>query len=418
MEGKERAGTRRTSGTRRGRVLGIFVVLALGAAALPALAGAIGDTDTPTPNRDINSYAVFGWDSVAIKGKSGARINGGNVGVDAAGGQVNICVNGELTMGPGTQLVGDYLSVSTLCRLHDVFYGPGHRPPTLNAIPHHGDNTFSAPINPTNVPAFPTDARCDGTKPIVRTPTAGPYDLAPGTYGNLTIKDGSPITLMRLTSGSYTFCDVNIGRDVWLDLEATTKVIVTGTFSISNESAIGHAPGNMSYNGVTPDTAPAQFFVRGDRAEVAHLPNISPCRIWSQSITAGDCDSGYHVNFSKHTFIRASFFARNGRLNLGHDTDLFGKYWAKAIISDLGTRIEVPPCCTTGNTTTTAPTTTTIKPTTTSTSTTSTTRATTTTTTTRPPITTTSTSTTTTTRPTTTTTSTTIRPTTTTIPGT
>jgi hypothetical protein len=384
---------------------------------LPALAGAIGDTDTPTPNRDINSYAVFGWDSVAIKGKSGAKINGGNVGVDAVGGQVNICLNGELTMGPGTQLVGDNLSVSVLCRLHDVFYGPGHRPPTLNSIPHHGDNTFTAPINPTNVPAFPNDARCDGTKPIVRTPFAGPADLAPGTYGNLTIKDGSPITLMRLGSGTYTFCDVNIGRDVWLDLEATTKVIVTGTFSISNESAIGHAPGNTSYNGTTPDTAPAQFFVRGDRAEVAALPNINPCRQWFGNIWAGECDSGAHVNFSKHTFIRASFFARNGQLNLGHDTDLFGKYWARSIISDLGTRIVVPPCCTTGNTTTTSTTratttTTTIRPTTT----TSTTRDTTTTTTTKP------TTTTTTIRPTTTTTvpptTTTIRPTTTTIPGT
>ena len=369
MEGNERAGARRTTGIHRRRALGIFAVLAIGAAAVPALAGAIGSPDSPSPNRDINSYAIFGWDSVAIKGAKNAKVVGGNVGVNKAGGQLNICINGALTMGAGTQLVGDYLGISKQCTLHDVFYGKGHKPNGLAQIKHHGSAEFTAPLNPVNVPAAPTDARCDGTKSIVKG-LGGNQTLQPGVYGNLTVKDGPSNknrNLYKFTAGTYVFCDVNIGKSIWLDVTPTTKVIVTGTFSVSNDSVIGHGPGG-EYPGAG-DTASAQWFVRGDRAEIADRPTVRPCEWWAYDVYGGDCDSGAHVNFSKHTYIRSSFYARNGNLNLGNNTDLFGRYWARSISSDFGTRVTLPPGTPTPSTTT--PTTTRV--------TTSTTRATTTT---------------------------------------
>jgi hypothetical protein len=425
--------TTRDLGKRRRRWL-LGVVAGAGALALivPTFAGAAasGAPDSPTPPKDIRTYAVFGWDAVMIKGQNGAQVMGGNIGVNAAGGKATVCANGQLRMGKNTALVADNLGISSLCSLWDVYYGTGHRPPAsvMTQMPYHGEAAFTAPLNPTNVPTFPDNAKCKfGVAPMVKNNDGTTLNLAPGVYQSLQVKDGKTIgeyNKLKLGSGVYTFCNMTLGRDVWLDLEPTTIVIVTGVFSMSNESVIGHAAGDPNFPGVG-DTSTAQWFVRGDNKDKADKSDLAPfqCKVLltqtGESLW-GNCDSGTHVGFSKHTWVRSSFFARNGQLNLGHDTDLFGRYWAKSIGSDIGTRIQAPPPPPPPPSTTLSSTTTTTLPGTTTPPSTGTTTSTTRPPTTTPPTTgtTTSTSTTSTTRPPTTTPPTTARPTTTTIPGT
>ena len=72
-------------------------------------------------------------------------------------------------------------------RLH-LFLPEGHKPSDLAKTKHHGSAEFTAPLNVINVPDAPSDERCDGSKSIVKGLT-GNQTLAPGVYGNLTIKD-------------------------------------------------------------------------------------------------------------------------------------------------------------------------------------------------------------------------------------
>jgi hypothetical protein len=425
--------TTRDLGKRRRRwLLGVVAGAGAVASIVPTFAGAAasGAPDSPTPPKDIRTYAVFGWDAVMIKGQNGAEVTGGNIGVNALGGKATVCANGQLRMGKNTALVADNLGISSLCSLWDVYYGPGHRPASsvMNIMPYHGEATFTAPLNPTNVPTFPENAKCKfGVAPMVKNNDGTTLNLAPGVYQSLQVKDGKTIgqyNKVKLQSGIYTFCNMTFGKDVWFDLEPTTIVIVTGVFSMSNESVIGHVAGDPNFPGVG-DTSTAQWFVRGDNRDKADKSDLVPfqCKVvpaGNSEVLSGYCDSGTHVGFAKHTWIRSSFLARNGQLNLGHDTDLFGRYWAKSIGSDIGTRIQAPPPPPPPPTTTTA---TTATSTTRPPPTTPPTTGTTTSTTTPPPTTPPTTGTTTTTRPPTTTVPTTTppttaRPTTTTIPET
>jgi hypothetical protein len=349
--------------TRRRRVLAIVAVLGAIAMVLPALAGAAGGApDSPTPSKNIYSYALFAWDSLMVKGKNGAKVVDGNVGVNNPNGTLSICANGAVEMNAGTSIAGDNLSISKLCKLHDVYYGTGKRPSVLDKVSHHGSAAFTPPINPTNVPVFPTGVKCKLGKPYVKTNDGTIYSPSPGVYSGLEVKDGKTIgkyNTVKLQAGTYVFCNIKLGKDVWFDLEPNTTVVVTGTVSISNESAIGHAQGHPQFGGVG-NTDNAQWFVRGDQNAGSRDPGGFPCQIKPSAYeptgetTYGKCESGVHVGFSKHTYVRSSFFARNGQLNLGHDTDLHGRFWAKGIGSDVGTRVDAPPPTVPPTTTTTS----------------------------------------------------------------
>src|SRR4051812_13160679 len=141
----------RISGRRR-RFITALALLAIAAPIVTNVVGSVSAGAAATVDRDLRDYAVFGWNSVGIKGKDGASFFGGHVGVNDVGGTLNICQNGTVKMGPGTQVVGDKLAISSLCDFTqaDVFYGT--KPPGLGTtIKDHSDAPFTAPINPTNI---------------------------------------------------------------------------------------------------------------------------------------------------------------------------------------------------------------------------------------------------------------------------
>jgi hypothetical protein len=47
------------------------------------------------------------------------------------------------------------------------------------------------------------------------------------------------------------------------------------------------------------------------------------------------------VGFSRRTVAHGLFFAPNGNLNLGNETDLFGQFWAKTIGSDFDANVTL-----------------------------------------------------------------------------
>ncbi|HVJ99126.1 MAG TPA: hypothetical protein VNC41_20040, partial [Acidimicrobiia bacterium] len=65
-------------------------------------------------DRDLSSYVLFAWDSLMVKGKNGAKVVDGNVGVNNPNGTLSICANGALEMNAGTSIAGDNLSISKL----------------------------------------------------------------------------------------------------------------------------------------------------------------------------------------------------------------------------------------------------------------------------------------------------------------
>jgi hypothetical protein len=277
-------------------------------------------------------------------------------------------------MSAKSALVGDKLAISTKCKLHDLYWGTGNQPSSkiLDKLSYHGGTSFNAPLNPTNVPApSEYDDVClydhgfrgpDYKRVIVKENDGTTYAPPPGVYQSLWVKDGKTIgqyNKVRLSAGKYVFCNVTLGRDVWFDLHPNTTIVVAGVVSISNETAIGHVAGHKEFNGVG-DTSTAQWYVRGDhkgKVEERDLKGFQCQMRPKKGIDRkyGTCDSGAHVGFSKHTWIRSSFMARNGQMNLGHDTDLYGRFWADSIGSDVGTRVFTPPPPTGSTTTTTVP---------------------------------------------------------------
>lgn len=49
------------------------------------------------------------------------------------------------------------------------------------------------------------------------------------------------------------------------------------------------------------------------------------------------------VSFGRNSTFYGTVFAPNGSINLGHSTDLFGRFWAKEINSDWNVNINHPP---------------------------------------------------------------------------
>ena len=364
----------------------IVLAVVMSSLAIAAFAVGIGTPQRAKPDTDINAYAVLGFDSVNIKGKLAASVRGGNIGVVNKGGSATICANGKLVMDPGTQVVADKVNAGKGCDLGDVFSGDGQP----------GKGTFDSwskwnpPLVLSNVPAVPSIDRCAEDNPITVVsqrlggrPEGPAHEAPPGTYGAFTMKDEA---VYKLRAGNYVFCSVSIGKNVVLTIDPGTTVTVLSTFSISNESKIKG-----------PGVDNALWTVLGRKKVNSRSPTYG--RLLAPNETV--------VNFSKHTEIHSTFFVPNNTIGLGHNTDLFGRYWARRLISDANIRVTSPPPTQSTTTTTARPTSTTRIVTTTSTTrpaTTSTTRLATTTSTVKPTTTTTVKPPTTTAEPTTTTT--------------
>ncbi|MGQ0826377.1 MAG: hypothetical protein ACT4OX_15340 [Actinomycetota bacterium] len=307
----------------------------------PALQHPKSDPSIPF-DTDLNNYALFALDSINVKGSNvegRGVIRGGNVGVNTPGfadrgmPRLRMC-NGAgdgvaIQMDEGTQVVADTGDIARACVMWDVKLGfccndsnpqahtltfgtwyPSDAPTPLLADPTDGDDL----LEPGELP-IPIEQR-DWAPCLANLPDTIGFDralshVAPGVYGDVTMRGA-----VRLRSGVYTFCDLNLDRRTKLMMQPDTEVRVWGNFRMPS----GEFGDRTSRN--------AKLIVNGDT-----------------------------VAFGRGGVVAAQLFAPNARVGLGNQTDVYGRLWARSFSSDWGINInaDLPPS---EQTTTTPPSTT------------------------------------------------------------
>jgi hypothetical protein len=265
-------------------------------------AGATGAPTRPV-DRTINSYVLFALDNISLKGGNAqvAEIDNGDVGVqsDQPSDSLNLCQGGsshQTKLGDGTQANSANFNTSSACSFWDVYSNHLVGTPTIR---NSGPTPFTTPlIPPASLPPFPSFS-CNPASPVT-VPNNASQSLAPGTYGNVQIKDGAKLTL---TGGTYTFCNISMGQNTSLiDVDATI-VQVAGTVNTDG--------------GTVGPSANAQFFVRGDGA-----------------------GGGVAVGFGREGTVAGTWWVPNNQMNLGHGTDLTGHFWALRLQSDFNIQVH------------------------------------------------------------------------------
>ena len=284
----------------------VAVSVILGVMAVPVAAASPAPRANPPSHpvsRDLATYTLFAFNSLAFKGGQNASrgiISGGNVG---ANGEASPCANGRLTMDDGTQLTANNLRASDLCSVWDIFANSTSG--AFTVVPRNsGPTAFTAPV--LAAPALPSIV-CDPGNPLTisKSQTA---TVEPGAYGDVVFQDGSMVTLR---SGLYQFCDLNIGENVVVTTDVATQVRINKSYSQRNGTVWGQ---------------PATCAV--------------PVVVGANGVKLGDAA----VGFARNGTVYGRFFAPTGQINLGNTSDLFGAYWALDINSDFNVNVtQCPP---------------------------------------------------------------------------
>jgi hypothetical protein len=262
-------------------------------------------------DRDLNSYVVFGFQTVDIKGSNDADkgfVRGGNIGANGTVGTsndatVNICANGDLKMSDGSQVVGDRVRFSQQCFFWDLF---------ANEIVGEGGGTAHSITQPvgafpivTDIPPFPSFTCTPGNDVTVTTATQ-PFTLPPGSYGDIRFQDGTTVTLQP---GLYQMCNFRTGQNVHTITQQGTVMQVVGEFDLRNGNRFGEE---------------------------------SACGTYVHVAASGLGANANSVNFGKQGTVAGHFYSQ-GRIALGHSTILYGTFWGSHINSDWGLNIEYCP---------------------------------------------------------------------------
>jgi hypothetical protein len=331
---------------------GLLTIAAIAAFAVSApIASAAPPACTTDPGhqppRDINTYLMFSWTDLYIKGGSKAgttrgQFTGGNMGVNGtapgAGPNLTFATNMRGFLTDGYSIVGD-----------TVWLGPGNPPssPTStwdlytndidngsfvpSSIRNSGPWCYSLPVidvgapnydafthstgpyNPT-MPSFPSHAVLDA-KPDVTVPLNGTTNLAPGDYGTVTVSGTGPANgaTLNLQDGIYNIDDLTNAKGATINTQRHTEVRVATKFKSNDDSAIL----GSNY---------ARFYVRSDGFS-------------SSTITLGfgrHNDGNSPDDCSQTERMRGQFFVPYGQANLGDCTTIFGRIWSDVVRNDQG----------------------------------------------------------------------------------
>jgi len=279
------------------------------------------------PSTDLDSYVLFATgeglsDNTApltYKGGNDAGTGyvwGGNVGVNRADGNlgngtqmISVGANGRFIMSSGTQLVGDSIQLGPEALVYDVYTNQqagtgwpvsgvvngtvsGFTPPIFNPMPVLFDPSFTAGTVEVDVA---TGTTYNGGTP-----------LAPGAYGDLSVKDGATI---YLTAGTYTFTRFNTGQNFTVYTVPGTIVQVTGD---SDENSR-----DLQFNG-------SGFVGSAD-------PTIESVALFRYL--------GTDVQFSDTSTFWGVVLAPNADIGLGRANTLYGRFISKQIHSDFNDNI-------------------------------------------------------------------------------
>lgn len=271
------------------------------------------------PSRNIEDYVLFAYESINFKGRDGdptrGFISGGHVGVNAVDPQdppqplLSMGGGGGhhyVVLSDGSQVVSDTARLDEDSSLWDLYVNRlvGGSPPVVR---NSGPTGFTAPIiAPGDLPTLP--AFSPGTTNVVVESNTS-QTLSPGNYGEIWVKDDG---VLFLQPGVYDVRNIRCGRRVTITIFDGTEIRIAEDMHFNNGSYIGVA-------------GDVRFLLRSD------------------NVSSNDAT----VSFGRDTTFYGNVFAPNGRINLGHTTDLFGKFWCRDVSSDWNVNINRPP----GNTT-------------------------------------------------------------------
>jgi hypothetical protein len=204
-------------------------------------------------------------------------------------------------MDDGSQVVADTVRLGDETSVWNLFANEVQNSFNPAVVRDPPRTPFTAPIiAAANLPTCPPFS--PGTLNVT-VPKGGSQVLAPGDYGDVRVQDNG--TLM-LGAGVYNLKSFNNGKKVRILTNPATDVRVAQDMSTNDGSFVGPADC-------------ARFCVRSDN--VSH--------------------NDASVSFGRNTEIHGQFYVPNGRINLGHSTDLFGRFWSDAVSSDFNVNITM-----------------------------------------------------------------------------
>lgn len=130
----------------------------------------------------------------------------------------------------------------------------------------------------------------------------GRCDLAPGVYGALQVQNQGKVTL---AGGVYVFCSIGVGKNTSIVTRAASTIYTDGDFLVNNEASVGQQCGDLTVLAQGPGS----------------------------------------FGFGRNSSITGVFCAPDRLLQLGHDNDLTGRFYAGEVNSDSNNRGR---CCSTG----------------------------------------------------------------------
>jgi hypothetical protein len=326
------------------------VVAMLGAAAR-AGAAPPACTSGPQPPRDINTYMLFAYTDLYVKGGTAAvpgrgLFTGGNLGSNGIAtvgdpnatlgtnygvylSDGNAAVADRITLGPGhpllptsvwdlftNEITNNDFTPSSVRNLGPICFGP----PIIDvSLPSFVAFTHSSgPYRPI-LPSFPSAAALNAL-PDVNVAPGSTMNLAPGSYGDVDVNDDG---ILNLTNGVYNLHSLQTGRDVTINTADGTDVRIAVDFRSNNDLTI-------------QGSDLARFYIRSD--------GLGPSTF---SFTLGfnsapDCPTTIAVH--------GQFFIPNGRINLGDCTNIFGRVWADTIRNDTNINVTYRAAATLGGT--------------------------------------------------------------------
>lgn len=299
--------------------------------ALCVLAASVANAAEPP--RIIDSYVLFAYDEMILKGATGSsprgHIRGGDIGVNYPTANPNdfalsYATSGRVIMDPGSQAVADSVRCSSTDGVFFDLFANRVNASFAATIGGTGPTPFTPPIiQPANLPAFPftpgralTDNASDVT--IGGTGLASPFTFTPGAYRDVRLNNDVTV---NFGDGTYDLRSLEIGRNVTVNVTDQTILQIDRGMSINDglQFGLGTHSGAQIYLGA-----------------LGFNPSATPV-----------------VNLAHYAEIHVQFFSPNGWLDLGGRNQLFGRYIARRISGDPNNNVtlEFPPLQPPGGTT-------------------------------------------------------------------
>jgi hypothetical protein len=218
---------------------------------------------------------------------------GASVGVNNPGGRLRFGKN--VTLADGTVVEADTVQIGNASSVDNVLANT-----LLQGAGVTIRGSTGMPTLPIIQPFCSIPAITCGTSTVVVAPGASVGPLPPGTYGKLQVLNAGTLSLQ---AGTFTFCDVKLGRSAALTTQGPAVINVAGDVVIGTTSRFGPAAG----------TAPISVHVGGKR-----------------------------VRISQSAFANASFVAPNGRITFGRGSHLLGCFCTDQEKSDKHIILECP----------------------------------------------------------------------------